>query len=110
MWQVLNIGLAADAHIIAFERVREDLHVLPRDAPRALGLSTLLSALRISFITVMEANITTMLAMVVLYGVGTGGTVEFAFTVILSVSQRRQGVVLEKGVSGWQGLASLQTS
>lgn len=83
---VLNIGLAADAHIIAFERVREDLHALPRGAGRPQGLAALHSALRISLITVLEANITTMLAMVVLYGVGTGGTVEFAFTVIISVS------------------------
>ncbi|PSC72120.1 pre translocase subunit [Micractinium conductrix] len=82
---VLNIGLGADAHIIAFERCKEDLHTLPRDAPRELGLQALQRGLRIALITVLKANVSTMLAMVVLYGVGTGATVEFAFTVIISV-------------------------
>ena len=83
---VLNIGLSADAHIIAFERVREDMHELPYGAPRADGLAAMHSGLRIAFITVLEANVTTILAMVVLYLVGTGGTKEFAFTVLISVS------------------------
>ena len=82
---VLNIGLSADAHVIAFERIREDLHALPRGTDPSIGLATMHNALAIALITVLEANITTLLAMVVLWGVGTGPTIEFAFTVIISV-------------------------
>ena len=63
---VLNIGLAADAHIIAFERAREDLHLLPgKNPPREDGLAALQRGLRVALITVMEANVTTLLAMLV---------------------------------------------
>ncbi|KAL4436367.1 hypothetical protein ABPG77_009929 [Micractinium sp. CCAP 211/92] len=82
---VLNIGLGADAHIIAFEQCRLNFATLPRNAPRELGLEALSRALRIAMVTVLEANVSTILAMVVLYGVGTGATVEFAFTVMISV-------------------------
>ncbi|KAL4420516.1 hypothetical protein ABPG75_010172 [Micractinium tetrahymenae] len=82
---VLNIGLGADAHIIAFEQCRLSFATLPRNSPRELGLEALTRALRIAMVTVLEANVSTILAMVVLYGVGTGATVEFAFTVMISV-------------------------
>ena len=86
---VLNIGLSADAHVIAFERAREDLHALPRGTDPSVGLATMHNALAIALITVLEANITTLLAMVVLWGVGTGPTIEFAFTVLISVRALR---------------------
>lgn len=66
----------ADAHIIAFERVREDLHALPRDAPRELGLKAMEHGLRVALITVLEANVSTILAMASLRlqaGVGEAG-------------------------------------
>lgn len=43
---VLNIGLAADTHILTFERVREELHALPRNAPREEGLRALYVGMR----------------------------------------------------------------
>ena len=101
---VLNIGLSADAHIIAFERIREDMHELPHGAPRTAGLAAMHRGLRIAFITVLEANVSTMLAMVVLYLVGTGGTKEFAFTVLISVS--RDGALLG-GWWAWAGCGAV---
>lgn len=83
---VLNIGLAADAHILTFERSREELHALPYDASEEEGLKALLYAARSSMVTIVEANITTILAMLVLYGVGVGPVQDFAFMVLISVS------------------------
>lgn len=83
---VLNIGLAADAHILTFERAREELHALPYGAKESEGLKALMYANRTSMVTILEANITTLLAMLVLYLAGVGPVKDFAFMVLISVS------------------------
>ena len=70
----------------AFERVREDMGALAKDALASDRLAAMTNGLHIALVTVLEANVTTLLAMVVLYGVSVGGAKEFAFTVIISVS------------------------
>ena len=82
---VLNIGIAADSHILTYERIREELHALPIDVDIDQALKSFLFATRTSLVTILEANITTLLAMVVLYGVSVGSTTDFAFMVIISV-------------------------
>ena len=83
---VLNIGLAADAHILTFERAREELHALPYGASEEEGLKALLFAGRTSLVTIVEANITTILAMLILYLVAVGPVTDFAFMVLISVA------------------------
>ena len=83
---VLNIGFAADAHILTFERARELLHGLSRDATEEEGLEAFLFANRTSLVTILEANITTLIAMLILYLAGIGSVADFAFMVLISVA------------------------
>jgi len=71
---ILTIGMAVDANILIFERIKEEI---------ALG-KTVRSAVAAGFDrvfrTIMDTNITTLIAAVILYQVGTGPVRGFAVT------------------------------
>ncbi|MBB3113235.1 SecD/SecF fusion protein [Paenibacillus phyllosphaerae] len=75
---VLGVGMAVDANIITAERIREEMRT-----GKSL-LSSLKSGSKNSFRTILDANITTIVAAGVLYFVGTGAIQGFALTLILS--------------------------
>lgn len=77
---VLGIGMAVDANIITYERVKEEIR-----SGKSL-LSSLKVGYKNSLRTIMDANITTILAGVVLYYIGTGAIQGFALTLILSIA------------------------
>ncbi len=76
---VLTLGMAVDANIIIFERIREELRLgkNPRAAIDA-GYSR-------AFWTIMDSQITTAIAGVVLYEFGTGPIKGFAVTLIIGI-------------------------
>jgi len=76
---VLGIGMAADASIICFERVREELSRgrMPVDAVR-LGFHE-------SFPTIRDANLVTALAMGALFVAGIGPIQGFSLTMLASI-------------------------
>ncbi|MCA9563289.1 MAG: protein translocase subunit SecD, partial [Myxococcales bacterium] len=76
---ILTIGMAVDANVIIFERIREELRLgkTARDAVAA-GYSKALSA-------VLDANITTGIAGMVLAQYGTGPVQGFAVTLIFGI-------------------------
>ena len=77
---ILGIGMAVDANVVIFERIREELAVgrpLPSSVKK--GFSNALSA-------IIDANITTIIAAVVLYAFGTGSIRGFALTLGISVA------------------------
>ncbi|WP_170295457.1 protein translocase subunit SecD [Chengkuizengella sediminis] len=76
---VLGIGMAVDANIITYERIREEIR-----SGKSI-LSSLRAGSRSSLRTIMDANITTILAGLVLYYIGTGSIQGFALTLILSI-------------------------
>ncbi len=75
----LTVGMAVDANIIIYERIREELELgrNPRKAVEA-GYAHALSA-------VLDANITTGIAGVVLYSYGTGPIKGFAVTLLIGI-------------------------
>lgn len=75
----LTVGMAVDANIIVFERIREELS-LGANARKAVdaGYEKALSA-------VLDANITTGIAGVVLYSYGTGPVRGFAVTLMIGI-------------------------
>ncbi len=76
---VLTVGMAVDANVLIFERIREELSI--GNTPQAsihLGYDRALS-------TIVDANITTFIAAVVLYGFGTGPIKGFAVTLALGI-------------------------
>jgi preprotein translocase subunit SecD len=76
---ILTIGMAVDANVIIFERIREEL-ALGR-TPRA-AIDT---GYNRATLTVLDANVTTLIAAVVLFQFGTGPVKGFAVTLSLGV-------------------------
>ena len=75
----LTIGMAVDANIIIYERIREELKlgVSPRKAVD-MGFEK-------AMVAVLDANITTAIAGVVLYSYGTGPIKGFAVTLLIGI-------------------------
>ncbi len=76
---VLTIGMAVDANVIIFERIREELRV--GKTPRAAVDSGYGKA----FWTIFDANITTLIAALVLWQYGSGPLQNFAMTLMIGV-------------------------
>ncbi|WP_127587823.1 protein translocase subunit SecD [Paenibacillus koleovorans] len=76
---VLGIGMAVDANIIMYERIKEEIR-----SGKSL-LSSLKSGSKHSFRTIMDANITNIIAGIVLYYIGNGAIRGFALTMIVSI-------------------------
>ena len=71
---VLTLGMAVDSNVLVFERVREELR-----AGRSV-LNALETGFSRAFGTILDANITTLIAAVVLFGLGSGPVRGFAVT------------------------------
>ena len=76
---ILTIGMAVDANVLIFERIREELHIgkTPRAAVDA-GYDR-------ATLTILDANVTTLIAALVLFQFGTGPVKGFAVTLSLGV-------------------------
>ncbi|MDQ6950405.1 MAG: protein translocase subunit SecD [Mariprofundales bacterium] len=76
---VLTIGMAVDANVLIFERIREELH-LGKTPMAAIdgGYDKALS-------TIIDANITTLIAAIVLFQFGTGPVKGFAVTLSVGI-------------------------
>lgn len=76
---VLTVGMAVDANVLIFARIREEIN--NRMSPQ----QAISSGYDRAFITIMDANITTLLVAVILYAVGTGPVRGFAVTLSLGI-------------------------
>ena len=76
---VLGIGMAVDANIITYERIKEEIR-----SGKSL-LSSLRSGSKNSMRTIMDANLTSIIASLVLYYIGNGAIRGFALTMIFSI-------------------------
>lgn len=76
---VLTVGMAVDANVLIFERIREELrnNVSPQSAIDA-GYSK-------AIITIADANVTTLIAAFVLFAMGTGPIKGFAITLSIGI-------------------------
>lgn len=76
---ILGVGMAVDANVITFERIKEELKVgRSLKAAFKAGNSNSLS-------TILDANLTTILAAIVLFIYGTSSVKGFATTLIVSI-------------------------
>ncbi|HCH32167.1 MAG TPA: protein translocase subunit SecD [Oceanospirillaceae bacterium] len=76
---VLTVGMAVDANVLIFSRIKEELRagLAPQSAIHA-GYER-------AFTTIFDANITTLLVAVILYAVGTGPVKGFAVTLSIGI-------------------------
>lgn len=76
---VLTLGMAVDANVLIFERIREELR---------LGLSPRASihhGFEYAFATIVDSNLTTLIVGVILFAVGTGPVKGFAVTLCIGI-------------------------
>jgi preprotein translocase subunit SecD len=76
---VLTIGMAVDANVLIFSRIREEL-AEGREPQIAIqeGFSR-------AFVTIFDANVTTLIASIVLFAIGTGPIKGFAITLSIGI-------------------------
>lgn len=76
---VLTMGMAVDANVLIFERIREEIRngMSPHACIEA-GFEKALS-------TIVDANVTTLIAALALFGIGTGAVKGFAITLTLGI-------------------------
>jgi preprotein translocase subunit SecD len=76
---VLTVGMAVDANVLIYERIKEELRngVTPQTAIK-VGYEKAVS-------TIADANITTLIAAIVLFGFGTGAIKGFAITLAIGI-------------------------
>ena len=76
---VLTVGMAVDANVLIFERIREEIR--NGNSPQAsihVGYDK-------AFSTIIDANITTLIAAIVLFAFGTGPIKGFAVTLSIGI-------------------------
>lgn len=77
---ILGIGIAVDANILINERIREETR-------KGMGaMAALDKGFRIAYATIVDANVTTLIATVLLFLFGTGPVRGFAVTMMLGIA------------------------
>ena len=77
---VLTVGMAVDANVLIFERIREELRI--GNSPQA----SIHAGYEKAFSTIADANVTTFIAAIVLFSLGTGPIKGFAITLSIGIA------------------------
>lgn len=76
---VLTVGMAVDANVLIFERIKEELREgLPVQSAINAGFNR-------AFVSIFDANVTTFLVAGILFAVGTGPVKGFAVTLLIGI-------------------------
>jgi preprotein translocase subunit SecD len=76
---ILTVAMAADANVLIFERIREELR-------RGMGVQASIHAgYERAFVTILDANITTLIVMMILFSLGSGMIKGIAITVTIGL-------------------------
>jgi preprotein translocase subunit SecD len=76
---VLTVGMAVDANVLIFERIREEIRE-GKTVQQAIH-----QGYDAAFSTIIDANITTLIAALILYAIGTGPVKGFAITLSIGI-------------------------
>jgi protein-export membrane protein SecD len=76
---VLTMGMAVDSNVLVFERIREEV------ANGRSPLNAIETGFRMALGTILDANITTLIAAVILFGMGSGPVRGFAVTLGIGI-------------------------
>jgi len=93
---VLTVGMAVDANVLIYERIREELrHGLSPQAAIFAGYER-------AFSTILDANVTTLIVAIILFAVGTGPVRGFAVTLSLGLlTSMLTGITYTRGIVNW---------
>jgi len=76
---VLSVGMAVDANVVIFERMKEEL-AMSKSAKAAIN-----GGFKRAFTAILDSNVTTIIACAVLYFLGSGTIKGFATTLFIGV-------------------------
>ena len=76
---ILTMGMAVDANILIFERIREELQ---KGKPMRLSIN---NGFQRAFVTILDSNLTTLIAGLILFHFGTGPIRGFAVTLSIGI-------------------------
>jgi preprotein translocase subunit SecD len=93
---VLTVGMAVDANVLIYERIREELrHGLSPQAAIHAGYER-------AFATILDANVTTFIVAIILFAVGTGPVRGFAVTLSLGLlTSMITGITYTRAIVNW---------
>ncbi|HSH48453.1 MAG TPA: protein translocase subunit SecD [Halomonas sp.] len=94
---VLTLGMAVDANVLIFERIREELRA-------GLSVQQAINAgYERAFTSIVDANITTLLVALILFSVGTGPVKGFAVTLSLGIlSSLFTALMVTRAIVNWR--------
>lgn len=76
---ILTVAMAADANVLIFERIREEIR-------RGMGVQASIHAgYERAFVTILDANVTTLIVMMILFSMGSGMIKGIAITVTIGL-------------------------
>ncbi|OGT89089.1 MAG: protein-export membrane protein SecD [Gammaproteobacteria bacterium RIFOXYA12_FULL_61_12] len=76
---VLTVGMAVDANVLIYERIREELRL--GNSPQA----SIYAGYEKAFMTILDSNLTTLIVAIVLFGFGTGPVKGFAVVLFIGI-------------------------
>ncbi|WP_028294174.1 protein translocase subunit SecD [Oceanobacter kriegii] len=102
---VLTVGMAVDANVLIFSRIREELRA-GRSPQQAIH-----EGYNRAFTTILDANLTTLIVAVILFAVGTGPVKGFAVTLSFGIiTSMFTAIMLTRALTNWiYGGRRLQT-
>ena len=103
---VLTLGMAVDANVLIFERIREELEQ-GRSPQQAIELG-----FGRAFITIMDSNLTSLITAAVLFCLGTGAVKGFAIVLMIGIaSSLFTAITASRALVNviWGGKAGLKT-
>ncbi len=84
---ILTIGMAVDANVLIFVRIKEEIRAIKEQNKKYTSLYSAVNAgYEKAFGTIFDANVTTLIAGIVLYQFGTGPIKGFALTLMIGIS------------------------
>lgn len=93
---VLTVGMAVDANVLIYERIREELRN---------GLSpqaAIYAGYERAFATIVDANVTTFIVAIILFAIGTGPVRGFAVTLSLGLlTSMLTGIAYTRAIVNW---------
>ncbi|MBD3166375.1 SecD/SecF family protein translocase subunit, partial [bacterium] len=93
---ILTIGMAVDANVLIFERIREEIR------SGKTVWNSIQAGFGRAFVTIMDANLTTLIAAVVLFQFGTGPIRGFALTLMIGIiSSMFTALVVSRALFDW---------
>ncbi len=90
---VLTVGMAVDANVLIFERIKEELKAgMPPQSAINAGYGR-------AFVSIFDANITTLLVAVILFAMGSGPVKGFAITLCIGIlTSMFCGLMVSRGI------------